>query len=208
MTNVAAQLSDDRIKKVIIVAEERFIRDILGYDFYESLLAEKNKFVTDTNKVELQTVVRAENNSLDVFQGGELINSASLLSEANRKLWRMHLWQLVAECVLMVAYPDNYADLSSQGLVHNTPKFDGLPVGAGAITPELKTLKYLQQNMLKGKIGPLIENMHKFICKQKHLYPLYDKDCNCDASGRSYQGNGPMILDIYQDFENNDCQCQ
>src|SRR5947207_928971 len=53
------------IEQHIIVAEERFIRPALGYDFYQALVVAKNTLVTSSNKSTLETTI---NDSLEEGQ--------------------------------------------------------------------------------------------------------------------------------------------
>lgn len=197
----------NRVRSNIIVAEERFLRNILGFDFYEALLEEKNVEVTSENKDALQTQIRDEwNDQSFVLNVGDVVNSSDTLSDVNKKLWKYHLWQIAAECVMFVAYPDNYTDFTSQGVIHNTPRYDSIG-NSGANTPELNTIRFQMDKILTGRINPLLESMHQFICKSKSSYPKYDKTCDCDVTGKSYAGSGPTFINIYEDDEEDDCDC-
>lgn len=205
----STNLDLNRLRANIIVSEERFLRGFLGFDFYEALINSKNIEVTTENKDTLQTSIRAEwGDSGFVLNVGDVINSFDNLSVDNKKLWKQHLWQITAECVMFVAYPDNYTDFTSQGLVHNAPRFDGIGGlnGGNTSTPELGTLKFQMDKMLSGRIEPLLESMHKFICKYQSLYSLYEKPCDCDFNGVSYSGSGPKLINIYEE-DDEDCGC-
>jgi hypothetical protein len=194
-----------RIASNIIVAEERFLVEMLGYELYEHLVATKNTEVNSVNKSDLQTALREawEDDTL-VLNIGDIVNDEATLGAEEKKLWRTYLWQLAAECVIFVAFPDNYTDFTSQGIVHNAPKMDPLG-GGGANTPGLNTLKFQMDKMLTGRIGVLVENMHKYICRNKEHFPLYRKACECDYMGKPYNGNGPVFLNIYDEEELEKC---
>jgi len=194
-----------RISANIIVAEERFLHEMLGYELYEHLVDAKNTEVTSGNKESLKSAIRDEweDDTLELSVG-DIVNDESTLSAEEKKLWRTYLWQLAAECVMFVAYPDNYTDLTNQGVVHNAPKMDPLN-GGGANTPGLGTLKFQMDKMLTGRVGPLLENMHKYLCRNKEHFPLYRKACDCDYMGKPYSGSGPVFFNIYDDQEAAPC---
>lgn len=197
-----------RIANNIIVAEERFIRTALGSDLYDELVAAKNTTVTSGNQAELQEAIRKEwNDASLVLSVGDIINDESSLSEMQRKLWRMYLWQVVAECVWFVAFPENYTDLTSAGLVHNVPKFSGFQEsGNSKTTPSQKTLEFQMDKILTGRIAPLLENMHAWLCVNKESFPTYKKDCgDCNTNGK-ITGSGPVFIDIYGEEEDT-CGC-
>lgn len=195
----------NRVRNNIIVAEERFLRQFIGYDYYEALLYAKNTEVTVNNKATLEAKIRTEWDDAEfVLSIGDTVNSVDFLSAADKKYWKLHLWQIAAECVMFTAYPDNYTDFTSQGIVHNTPKIDPM-AGGGANTPELKTIKFQIDKILTGRINPLLESSHLYLCKNKSSFPLYKKPCDCDALGNRYEGSGTTLINIYDLEEDPDC---
>jgi hypothetical protein len=189
----------------IIIAEERFVRPALGYDFYQSLISEKNRAVTADNKSTLQASI---NSSIDtgemvVLQEGQIVNSSSFLSSDNQKLWTEGLlWKLVAEAVMIMAFPDGFVQFGSEGVVHNKPVAS--PIAAGSeLTPELRTVKWMMDKKLADRIDPLREAMHQWLCKaklaDKSKYPLYCKECDCNADGIAYKRKSEFIIGVYDD---------
>lgn len=197
-----------RIATNIIVAEERFIRPALGSDFYDALVEAKNVEVSSASLESLQQDIRKEwNDPALALNVGDVINDEMLMNEYQRKLWRQYLWQVVAECVWFVAFPDNYTDFTSSGLVHNVPKFAGFQEnGNSQTTPSQKTLEFQMDKILTGRIAPLLENMHAWLCKNKEHFPEYKKDCGCNADG-TMTGSGPVFINIYDDQEDEQCGC-
>lgn len=185
------------IEQSIIVAEERLITQALGYDFYEALITEKNVEVTSGNIGSIQ----AEAGSEPIFQEGDIANSMRRLSPANLSLWKMHLWKLTAECVMMLAMPDGFVQHTSEGIVHTNPTAGPLSTG-NVVTPELKSVRWAMDKKMMDRIDPLIEAMHRWICRHKADYPLYEKECDCDANGVAYKRKTDLILGIYNDDEN------
>jgi hypothetical protein len=189
------------IEQSIIVAEERLIRPVLGYDFYEALVAQKNVDIISDNISSIQTLAGSD----PIFQAGDIANAFERLSVANQKLWKMHLWKLVAECVVMLATPEGFVQFSSEGIVHTNPTAGPLTSG-NTITPGLQSVKWAMDKKMMDRIDPLTEAMHQWICRNKADYPLYERECDCDAKGIAYKRKTDMILGIYDDDEN-DCSC-
>lgn len=196
-----------RISNSIIVAEERFLRQTLGFAFYEALLAEKNTLVTDINKSALQTAMNSEWSTNLTLSNGQVINSADFLSVNNKALWNMQLYSLAAECVMFVAFPENYTDFTSSGIVHNAPKFDAVG-NSKTNTPELATIKWQMDKMITGRIGPLQDSLHQYICMNKDKYPLYTKKCECADDVKGFVGSSNVLTDVYGDDDSKiDCPC-
>jgi hypothetical protein len=133
------------IENSIIVAEERIIREALGYDYYMALIDAKNKVVTDDNKSDLQTKITAslpEGAEAITLANGDIVNALEFLSTDNQALWKQHLWKLTAECVLLAAFPDGFVQFGSEGVFHQ--QSTGGPMsGAGVVTPELRSMKWM-----------------------------------------------------------------
>lgn len=191
-----------RIQDSIIVAEERFIREFIGFEFYETLRAAKNVVVTSGNKAGLETDINATVTEAITLAAGDIVNARELLAGANLLLWDEYLWKLIAECVMFMAFPENYSDFGAQGIVHNNPTAVGFD-GAKTQTPELKTIQWQMDKKLMERIDPMLARMHQWICKKKKadpsLYTDYTKTCDCDEDGISTQRKSDILLDIYGD---------
>lgn len=204
-------LDPRRIQDSIIVAEERFIREVLGFDFYESLRTSKNTVVTSGNKATLETAINLTLETPITLTVGDIVNAREFLTGANLLLWDEFLWKLIAECVMFLAFPENYSDFTSSGIVHNNPTAVGFD-GAKTQTPGLKTIQWQMDKKLMERIDPLISRMHQWICKKKaadsSLYLSYTKECLCDEDGVSIQRKSDILLDIYGDNdETGSCTC-
>lgn len=196
-----------KIEHAIIIAEERFIRPAMTYEFYEQIAAEKNRVITSLNLIATETAVNASfpSNSAHVtLQLGDIVNSMSYLSEANLKLWKQHLWKLIAECVLLMAMPDAFVQMSSTGAVHANPAA-GAMSEAKIVTPELRSVKWTMDKKMMDRIDPLTEAMHLFICKNISLYPNYDRACDCNSKGVAYKRKSNWVTGIYDDEPRKSC---
>lgn len=199
------------IENSIIVAEERFIRPALGYDFYSALKTAKNKEITSDNQATEQVNYNstlpsgAEAYTLIV---GDVLNSYNYLAADDQILWKEHLWKLTAECVIMLAVPEGFVQFSAEGIIHKQPKSSQM-ITSGSVSPELSSVKWAMDKKMQDRIDPLREAMHLWLCKQKQAtpskYTLYDKTCDCNADGVAYKRKTDLILSIYDEDEN--CGC-
>lgn len=197
------------IQQAIIIAEERFIRPALGDEFYEQMLDQKNTEVTADNLAAQQQLINtsmAGMQNIPQLVAGNLVNNIDGLNTENKELWKMHLWKLTAECVLFVAFPDGFIQFASSGIVHNNPPANlMMTTQSNLTTPELKSVRWAMDKKLQDRIDPLIESMHRWICK-KGIYPLYEKPCDCDASGTPFKRKTDWVMGLYDDEEKN-CGC-
>jgi len=202
-------LDPKRILSAIEIGEERFIKNAICRSFYEKLICEKNKDVTADNLAELKEKV-TESLSAEEAEKlvvGDIINSESFLTEANKKLWRRYLWKLTAEAVYLIALPENYAKLTSEGIVKSNPEVPIASAGTGeSVGIKLHDLKALMSIGMNNRVDPLISSMHEWICDHKKDYPLYCKKCDCDTDGVSANRKTSIALGIYdQEFDENGC---
>lgn len=193
------------IEQSIIIAEERFISAALGFDYYEALLNSKNLVITDSNKSAQQTLI---NNSLPAgsaivtLNAGDIINAAEYLPADDLALWNRLLWKLTAECVLLTAYPEGFVQFSTSGTIHDAPPAGPMTTG-GVVTADMRSVRWVMDKKLSDRIGPLRENMHTWLCKQKKAditkYPLYKHHCDCNADGVAIKRKTDIILGIYDE---------
>jgi hypothetical protein len=198
------------IQQSIIIAEERFIRPSLCDDFYEALIAAKNLEITDDNKAAQQALYNGSQQAgaqAYTLKNGDVVNAMEYLSDAYKTLWKQHLWKLTAECVMIVSTPEAFVQFTSEGAVHTNP-VAGPMTSATVTTPDLRSMKWIMDKKLMDRIDPLIEAMHVWLCKRVATYPLYTKECDCDASGVAYQRKTNMILGLYDDDETKSCNCE
>lgn len=202
----AAGIDNTLFRNNIIIAEERFVRAFLGFDFYKSLVDRKTIEITSSNKDTLQTAIREDWPQANItLKIGDFVSDESALTADDRTLWRQYLWQLAAECVYFVSFPENYTAFTSSGIVHGNPKMDSISGnGKDGYTPELSTIKFQLDKINEGRIRPLADAMHEFLCKNIAKYPMYKQDCNCNKNGIT--GAGPTFINIYGDDECED-QC-
>ena len=201
------------IEQSIIVAEEGIIRVALGYDYYQALLLEKNTLVTDANKATLQAAITAAqpSDAQDVvLQSGMIVNALEYLSADNKTLWNEYLWKLTAEVVIMIAYPEGFVQIGTEGVHHKAPPAGPMTSG-GIVSPDLRTMKWALDKKNMMRIDPLREAMHLWLCKQQKAdddkYPLYEKTCDCNADGVPYKRKTDMILGLYDDEDDITTSC-
>jgi hypothetical protein len=201
------------IEQAIIVAEERLIRPTLGNTFYQALIDEKNKIIDAGNKVAQQALVDASlpaSAQAVVLKEGDVVNALEYLTPDNLALWKQHLWKLTAECVMLLAFPDSFVQFAGEGTVHAQPQSSPMG-GAGVVTPDLRSIKWVMDKKMMDRIDPLRESLHLWLCtKQKAdttKYSLYTKTCDCDADGVAYKRKTDFVLGIYDDEDNNRSCC-
>lgn len=197
-----SQVVDYRlIEPSIIIAEERFIRDEIGTDFYDSLIVAKNRVVDSSNIADLQEKVGAE----ITIHEGDIVNSYLFLSAADQALWISYLWKLTAECVLLTSFPEGFVQFSSEGTFHKVPPA-GLMVTSGLVTPLLSSTKWMTDKKMMARISPLVIALHNYICKYKTNYPLYGKECDtCKTTEkRIWTGIATSIYDEEDKMYNNE----
>lgn len=201
------------IEQSIIIAEEGVIRVALGYDYYQALITEKNTLITDANKEAQQTLITAAlpSDAQDVvLQAGMIVNALENLSADNKTLWNEYLWKLTAEVVIMIAYPEGFVQIGSEGVHHKAPPAGPMTSG-GIVSPDLRTMKWALDKKQMMRIDPLREAMHLWLCKQQKAdddkYPLYEKTCDCNADGVPYKRKTDMILGLYDDEDEITTSC-
>lgn len=199
------------LEQHIIIAEERFIRPALGYEFYWALCDAKNRTITSSNKAATQTLI---NNSLGedaqsiTLAIGDIVNASEFLSSDNLELWKQHLWKLTAECVMLLALPEGYVQYGAVGTHMNQPPAGPIPNSTDIVSPDLPSLKFAMNKKLQDRIDPLREALHQWLCvKQKadsSKYTLYTKACDCDENGVAYKRKTDIVLGAY-DEDDDDC---
>ena len=194
------------IDSSIIVAEERFIRNELGSDFYDQLVNSKNTVVTSGNLATLQIKV---NENVDpenaiVLKEGDIVNAFEQMSASNQTLWKQHLWKIVAECLMVSALPEGFIQFSSEGAFHSVPPA-GLMVTSGLVTPLTSSVKWQMDKKIQERVGPLFNSLNLFLCKNKETYPLYKGICaDCNDNTRNTKWSG-ICTNLYDDDDDVTC---
>lgn len=202
------------VNQNIIIAEERFIANALGDQFYDDFITKKNVKVTADNKAELLQKIN-ESFALDgidptdesALKIGMIINSIELVeNEWYQKLWNRFLWKLTAECVDSMAIIPSWLRTTDVGQQLNNPAVIGGNNGASA-SGNRNDVQMKLNSSIQDRIDPLIERMRLWICQNKGHFPLYTKecdDCGCNggdpqADGISYLRKSNYITGIYED---------
>lgn len=196
-------LDERLITQSIIIAEERFFRPELCYDFYESLINSKNVLVTSSNLTDLQDDIddaTADDDPLGPLQiaEGDLLNASEFLTEKNQELWNKYLWKAVAEAVVISAYPDAYIQLGSEGAVH-TVSPAGLQQTSGFVLPLLSSMKWAIDKKVQDRLGPLLDAMKQYLCRNRSSFEAYCKEkCPCEDEHQNTKNAG-IALNFYHD---------
>lgn len=193
------------ILQSIIIAESRFIKPLLGLTVYNKIVAAKNVLVTEGNletyRTQVNEFVDKDRNERVVLLGN-YVNSDTFLSDKQLELWQDHLHKLTAECVIYTALVNNRARFTKVGVMKNAPNMIS---GTGDSTSvDLFELKHLMDKTLWHRIGPLIDDLHGYMCKVK--YPDYTRPCDCNGIGTQLANRTGIILTAYDDDEQR-CGC-
>lgn len=210
------QIDERQILSSIIVAEERWIANVLGDSFYEAFIEAKNRVVTAANREEM---VAAINTSLEEA-GKPVINAADLPlgtvvnaiefveNEWMKKLWFRFLWKLTAECVDMSITIPSWVRHTSSGQMKNNPNVIG-GNGTNSASADLKEVELKVNRAIQDRIDPLMERMKMWICKNRqHLgphkfecgdYGCWEEEGGDPRDGISHIRKTNIITNIYDD---------
>ena len=179
----------------IQIAEERFIKPLLGKALYDDIRKSKNTVVTADNVTELTEAVN-EGNTGDtiVISAGDIINAIELVeNEDYVELWNEQLWKLVAECVVYIATPTNYSKHTATGEMVNNPKSISNE-GSGANSVDLPDVKWKLDQLLQNRIEPLVASLKEYLCENRASFPLYKGHCGRkDMNGISVNGKTAWV---------------
>lgn len=207
-------MAERQILQNIIVAEERFIANCIGDQFYEDFISQKNKIVTNDNQQELLNQINAVKDGINNYNindtdipVGTIINAIEFVENKEYvRLWDRFLWKLTAECVDMMTIVPSWLRHTSAGQQLNNPKVIGGNEG-GSASGDMKDIKFKIDIAIQDRIDPLMERMRLWICQNKDKYPLYVKDCggmNCtetnsnnDPDGIAFSRKTDFVFGIY-----------
>lgn len=191
----------------IIVAEERWIKTELGYEFYEDFIDKKNTEVTAINKAELLQKIKADyakdniDFKDDLLKEGKIINSLEFITnDWYKKLWKQYLWKITAECVDAMSIVPSWLETTNAGQQFKNPNSIGST--AGSASGSAKDVKFKMDNAVLERINPLFIAMHEWLCRNKNHFPLYKKECpgGCgDYEVKTSTVNVGWGLNIYDD---------
>lgn len=195
------------ILQSIIIAESRFIKPLTGLVAYTKLIDAKNTLVTTENRSSLQAAVNegrvsGTNRETIVLQLGDYVNSDTYLSATQKDLWNNYLHKITAECVIYTALVNNRARFTSKGVIKNFPNTIGNAGDSASV--DLFELKHMIDRTLWYRIGPLIDDMHGYLCKVK--YPDYTRQCDCDGISKDLYKRAGLSLSMY-DEDDERCGC-
>lgn len=178
----------------IIVAEERWIAQAMGDEFYYDFCNAKNVEVTSTNQASLLTDINASLTAagkptivLADIPIGIYVNAIELVTNSNYvELWKWFLWKLCSECVALTTIVPTWLRQTAQGQQKNNPAVIG-GNGSGSETGDRKDVQFKIDKYVQDRIDPLLERMHLWLCKRKSSYSLYTKACDCGDDGVSFK---------------------
>ena len=172
----------------IIPAEERWIANALGYDFYEYICEMKNAEVTEDNKTELLAKIKVDyakdkkEFSDDMLQVGMIVNALEFVTdEWIVKLWKQYLWKITAECVDLMNIVPSWLKTAKAGQQLENP--NNLSA-TGSASGNMKEVAFKMDNAMLERIDPMLERMHQWLCRNKQYFPKYTKSCDgCGCIG-------------------------
>ena len=182
----------------IQIAEDRFVRPILGKDMYNDFRDKKNVAVTEINKEYLEGLINEDNTGKPVvLKVGMIINAIEFVDNSKYvELWNEYLWKLCAECVVYTSSPSNYSRYTAQGEQENNPK--SITDGQSAASVDLATMKWKMDKMLMDRIDPIISPMNDFLYDNRSYYPLYKNyEFWKKGSETSVKRKSPFVHNIY-----------
>lgn len=167
----------------IIVAEERWISDVMGFDFYEKFCDQKNVEVTEENKADLlaklqQAYADQETEFPDsLLKVGDIVNAIEFVEdEWMKKLWKQYLWKITAECVDEMGIVPSWLKTTSSGQQMENPSSIG-NFDQKSASGSQRDVKFKIDNAMFERIQPMIERMKQWLCKNKIHFPDYRSDC-------------------------------
>lgn len=170
----------------IIPAEERWIANALGFDFYDHICELKNRIVTEDNKADLLAKIKADyaqdkiSFTDELLRPGMIINAIEFVNDDwIVKLWRQYLWKITAECVDLMNIVPSWLQTSKNGQQFQNPNNIS---ATGSASGSMKDVAFKMDNAMLERIDPMLERMHQWICKNKSHFPKYTKpcdDCGC-----------------------------
>lgn len=200
--------SPSKINSAIQIAEQQFVIPVIGYNFYQQLISQKNVVVTSGNATSLQATFTAlYGDTRPPLKLGQIVNAIELSTvyAENALLWNTILWKFVYECVYFVMLTDNYAEFNASGILKNNPApafLDSSAAGTSAGIG-LHDLKYLRDASLFGRINPMQDALEKFLCINYAQYPLYPNPDKWDRHGNKTTTRKGSFINIYADDD--DC---
>lgn len=204
-----ASLDSVKWLPIIEIAETRFVIPLLGWNLYYDICNQKNVTVTSGNIGTLQAFINAQfaPGVIPTLVVGMTVNSAELVTmpAAYQSLWYQALYNYVFNCVYLLALTDNYASFNSSGIQKANPLDSSLGgASAAKVGISLPDLKFLNDNILLGRINPAQDFLESWICANVANYPLYPYQ-NCqhrfDEHGNISRTTG--FVNIYEDED--DC---
>jgi len=185
---------------IIETAETRFVIPLLGWNLYWDICNQKNVLVDAGNIATLQAFFNAQfaPGTIPQLVVGMTVNAVDLITvtPAYSLLWNQALYNYVYNCVYLLALTDNYASFTSSGIQKANPLDSSMgTASAKSVGISLPDLKFLNDNILLGRINPAGDYLEKWICANVASYPLYPYEkCNDREHSRT-----TGFVNIYED---------
>ena len=201
------------ILQAIQIAEDRFVKQAIGYQLYDDLRNSKNELITDIN---IEFLEGEDAFNCDLTEG-TIANAIEFCSTAYQNLWNEHLWKLTAESVIYVATLTNWSRHTASGEMVNNPKSISADNGSGGNSIDLADIKWKMSKIQQDRIDPLIAATQEYLFLNRASYPLfnvynYTGNCgrnelgNINSNGVSYQRKTPWIH-VYDRHRRRDRDC-
>lgn len=199
---ITSDVGERQILNNIIIAEERFIAEELGYEFYEKIINLKNVEVTEENKEYLLAKLKASYQLHGVtfkdedLQIGMIVNALEFIEdEWVINLWKKYLWKLTAECVDFVTVVPSWLQTTASGQQTKNPRtISSTDSASGSRTDVV----FKMHDSIQDRIGPLMSNMQDWLCRHKSYFPDYTKSCGgCNGEQSNRSGNTGFAFGHY-----------
>lgn len=209
------QIDERQILNNIIVAEERWISNVMGDAFYEDFITKKNRKVTTANQQEIVDLINTSLPSdkqigLTAVPVGSYVNAIEFITdEWYIKLWERFLWKLTAECVDVTAVIPSWVRHTSAGQMKNNPNVIG-GNGSNSASAEMNEVQLKITRTIQDRIDPLIERMRMWMCRNQNKFPHFRFNCGGYGCGEGADGTldgishvrkTNFITNIYEDLD-------
>ena len=199
---ITSDVGERQILNNIIIAEERFIAEELGYEFYEKIINLKNVEVTEENKGDLLAKLKASYQLQGVtfkdedLQIGMIVNALEFIEdEWVINLWKKYLWKLTAECVDFVTVVPSWLQTTASGQQTKNPRTISSTDSASGSRNDVV---FKMHDSIQDRIGPLMSNMQDWLCRHQSYFPEYTKSCGgCNGEQSNRSGNTGFAFGHY-----------
>lgn len=196
----------------IEIAEERFVRPVLGDDLYNDICSEKNILLTSGNLATYQDLINTQNGAnAQTLQVGWYINAYELFANSGNNtnyasLWTTCLWKFCYEAVFFVALAENYVKMTDSGVIKNNPTpgfIDSNSSQGTSAGANLKDIKYMRDDTMLQRISIMRDKTINYLYDNYALFPLYPQKLVDQTKHHKNSSHKDSFINIYDD---DDCR--